>query len=396
MRLLYFIRDPYPSFRSDVLVLFGRQLPALDVHSDIVATRDPAVPLPHPVWPAGLELVSPRTGSALSRAVKGLLADLRALRGASQYDTVLVRDKIVTAALAMLWAPGRVMYWMSFPFPEEDRVRAALPGCGAAKRLALRLRSSISGALLYRFVVPRARHVFVQSDRMLETVAAASGRTGGMSAVPMGIDEERLASAPPVARRRQPGQPMILGYLGALDRVRRIDFLLQVAAELRRVAPDFDFRLRLVGGASQPEEFEWLLGCIQAMNLGPVVETTGLLSAAQAWQALLGVDVGLSAIPRGEVFDVSSPTKAVEYLAAGVPVVVNDIPDQAYLVRNTGAGLCVPMEVAQFADAVLRLRDDYDGFADRALQARPWIRSERGYQGIAQRVAKVMLGKESQ
>ena len=55
---------------------------------------------------------------------------------------------------------------------------------------------------------------------------------------------------------------------------------------------------------------------------------TGWLPQPAALGYAVRAEVGLSPIPRGTLFDVSSPTKLVEYLALGIPGVANDIPDQ--------------------------------------------------------------------
>jgi glycosyltransferase involved in cell wall biosynthesis len=98
-------------------------------------------------------------------------------------------------------------------------------------------------------------------------------------------------------------------------------------------------------------------------------------------------EVGLSPIPRGTLFDVSSPTKLVEYLALGIPGVANDIPDQQRVIEESGAGLCVPMEVDAFAEATLRLLREPGLAAHCAERGPPWVRKHRTYDILARAVA---------
>jgi len=98
--------------------------------------------------------------------------------------------------------------------------------------------------------------------------------------------------------------------------------------------------------------------------------------------------VGLSPIPRGTLFDVSSPTKLVEYLALGIPSAANDIPDQALVIEQSRAGLCVPMEAGAFAGAVLRLLDDPVLSAEFAERGPPYVKSHRTYDILARNVAR--------
>jgi glycosyltransferase involved in cell wall biosynthesis len=98
-------------------------------------------------------------------------------------------------------------------------------------------------------------------------------------------------------------------------------------------------------------------------------------------------EAGLSPIPRGTLFDVSSPTKLVEYLALGIPGVANDIPDQALVIEESGAGLCVPMQADAFADATLRLLSDPALAAACAARGPAWVRAHRTYDILGRDVA---------
>lgn len=388
MKLLYFIRDPYPTTRPDVLALIGRCLAARGIGTDLVATRQGPVTEAPDQWPAGEAFIHAPGRSAPARHAGALRHDLRRLARASAYDALLVRDKILTAALALLWPHGRpVLYWASYPFPEDDRARAAMPGLGRAHRLVLRLRAACSGWLLYRFVIPRARLVFVQSERMAEQFAQRTGRRSGLVPVPMGVDETELPA--PLAALAGPGvdEPLRLVYLGALDRVRRLDFLLEVLDELRRRDAAQPCRLTLVGSAGSPADREWLMQRVHEAGLQDRVSIIDAMPRAQAWALARRCHVGVSAIPRGPVYDVSSPTKTVEYLAIGLPALVNDIADQQSLIEATGAGVCAPMAAGAFADAILAIRRDYPALAARAAAARGWLLAHRGYEGLADTVA---------
>ena len=389
MRLLYFIRDPYPNTRSDVLTLFGRRLHALGIVSDVVANRYGDLADRISVWPSGAEYLHNPSPVPGIRALGNLIHDVRMLSRARQYDAIVVRDKIATAFLAVIFCERRkVFYWMSFPFPEEDLLRSRSNREGILRRCALWLRSRMTALLLYDFVVPRSARVFVQSERMRDVVAARSGRSTGLIPIPMGVDESEIETLPRVRRQRLAGEPFRLMYLGTMDRIRRIDFLLDVIRELSLRDPDCPYRLVLIGGASTISEYEWLNRRVKALSLESSVEMTGPLPRAQALAHASGCHVGISAIPRGEVFDVSSPTKTAEYLALGLPVLVNDIPDQAMLVERTGAGLCRPMEVDSFVNAILEMKQHYDHYAAKAANAGAWVLAARGYDVLSARVAE--------
>jgi glycosyltransferase involved in cell wall biosynthesis len=390
MRLLYFIRDPYPCNRRDVLTLFGERLPLHGIRSEIVASFGEDSTCSYRCWPAGGEHLHQPSRLPGLRALGRLGHQLKVLWAqAGQCDALVVRDETLIALVAMLVAPStRVVYWMSFPMSDSDLARSRSSAETSKRRVLLRWRGRLTGFLLYRLIVPRAAAVFVQSEAMREMVASRSGRSDGLIPVPMGVDEAEIGEPLLTARELLPDEPFRLVYLGSLDRIRRIEFLLEVLQGLILRDPGREYRLVLIGGASTESEYAWLEQAVRERSLEPSVQMTGPLPREAALQRAANCHVGLSAIPRGAVFDVSSPTKMLEYLALGLPVLVNDIPDQeAVLADAKGAGLCRPMEIEQFVDAILEMRARYESFAASALRARDWVRKARGYDVLSAEVA---------
>jgi glycosyltransferase involved in cell wall biosynthesis len=162
--------------------------------------------------------------------------------------------------------------------------------------------------------------------------------------------------------------------------------LLDVAERLRAALPEV--LLVIAGDAPSNDEMAWMRREIATRNLDSHVLLTGWLPQAAALGYAVRAEVGLSPIPRGVLFDVSSPTKLVEYLALGIPSVANDIPDQRLVIDQSRAGLCAPMEVEPFAAAVLRLMNDPGLQAAFAGRGPSWVRSHRTYDILARNVAE--------
>lgn len=397
LRILFLLRDPLPPTRSDVASLFGKYLPRLGVHSDIVGQRSPTAQAL--AWPAGRAVSCGTLRAGLLTQFMLPLFDAWALRRCrGDYDLVQVRDKIRSALLGWLVARLRGVpfaYWLSFPMAEGFAVTAALrQQPGLLLRLADRLRSRLSRQLLYGFVLPRADHIFVQSDAMRDWLSAKGLARERMTSVPMGVDPEefRHIEPEPDMRARLAGR-RALAHLGVLDRARGSDFMLDVLLALKAHEPAVC--LVLAGDAPSAEEAQWIREAIASRGLQDDVLLTGWLPAQQARAWAKCCEVGLSPIPRGELYDVSSPTKTVEYLALGLPAVGNDIPDQEKVLRESGAGLCAPMEVAAFSAAVLRLLREPE-LARRCSAAGPaWVHRERSCSSIAAVVAQAYDGLTS-
>lgn len=389
--IAFIVRDPLPPLRADVLTLFGDEMPRYGVHTELVGQSGGEA---NGAWAAGgMHMV----GSLKSRfaAVLSPLWDLRGLlraRRRGRPDCIQVRDKIASGLLgriaaAVLGVP--FVYWMSFPIVEGFEVRRdeiGSRGKGIAW-LAHALRAAASRFVIYRLVLPGAHHLFVQSEAMAAWLAAKGFDRARMTAVPMGVDAALFdrARVAPVEDARLDGRRVVL-YLGRIAQARRSDFLLEVAQLLKQDVPNL--LLVIAGDAASEDEMAWMRAEIARRGIEDHVLLTGWLPQRTALGYAVRSEVGLSPIPRGTLFDVSSPTKLVEYLALGIPSVANDIPDQQLVIDESGAGLCAPMEAAPFALAVKRLLDDRELAAAFAQRGPAYVRSHRTYAILGRIVAE--------
>jgi len=145
----------------------------------------------------------------------------------------------------------------------------------------------------------------------------------------------------------------------------------------------------IAGDAPSDDEMAWMRREIAARGLDDHVLLTGWLPQRTALGYAVRAEVGLSPIPRGTLYDVSSPTKLVEYLALGIPSVANDIPDQQLVVGESRAGLCVPMEAGAFATATLELLNNRALAEEFALRGPAYVKGHRTYDILGRNVAKV-------
>lgn len=383
MKLLMLLRDPLPPARVDVSVLFDRRLRALGIETDFAGPGDDAAGRCRGrVFDTGPRQ-DPR--SAWRQAVF-------AWRQAPAYGLVIVRDLPIVALWvrwACRWHRRPFVYWMSFPMPLGDRIGGAQHWrTGSRLRGAWAwLRGTFAQQVQDRWVLPQAAHVFVQSEAMRHDLIASLPALARerVSAVPMGVDEAALL--PPAGPAVETD---VIAYLGSLDRVRRLDVLIDALALVRRRRPAA--RLWLIGGAPRAADLEALRRHARACDVEAAVDFAGALPMADAWQRVQRASVGVSAVPPGPLHDVSSPTKVVEYLALGLPVVANDIPDQRALLADCGGGRCVRFEAKAFADAIVALLDDLPAARRDAERARGAVLARRSYRVLGERVALVLRG----
>ena len=398
VRILQLVPEPLPTFRADVATLFGKYLPRHGVQCHLVG-KGSAAPADDQGFASSRRA---GVGARWKAELSFLWLCLRALLGAKRHtcDAVQVRDMVSIGLLALLVARMKglpMMYWLSYLMSEGRIARAQdelarLPAQQLMRRLRARLvlaKGKVERWLLYRVLLPRADHVFVQSEAMARLVARHGVPAGRISAVPMGVDMEAVAltgAAPPT--RPWPGwegRPVV-AYLGTLDRARCLERVLDALVLVRRELPAAS--LLLIGSSPQQADVTRLLDAARERGLADAVQVTGWLPPVQAWEYLLGAQAAISYVPRGALYDVSSPTKLLEYLALGMPCVGNDIPDQEAVLAASGAGWLSASTPQAMAEALLAILRDPQTARERAAAGPAYIEAARSYRVLGEAVAQ--------
>lgn len=391
LKILQFVPEALPTFRADVSVLFGKYLPRHHVLCDVVGKASPEAPdlqgfrsVRRPAYQRS------RVRRELAYLWLSLSALLKAKR--EECDAIQVRDMVPLGWLAMLIARRKGIpfyYWVSY-LMSEGRIERAQEqlrrGAGWRSRLVL-WKGQLEQALLYKVVLQRAQHVFVQSDAMLAVLQAKGIPAERMTAVPMGVDMELLGKSPLVPRRPEDwGAVPLIAYLGTLDKARQLERVIDALAIVRATSPSAC--LLLIGNSPTPHDEVLLLDYARQAGLAEAVRITGWLPSEQAWQLLAAADAAVSYIPRGPLYDVSSPTKLLEYLALGMPAVGNDTPDQVHVLKTSGAGWLTASDPAALAQALNEILGDPAAARVRAATGPAFIEAQRSYRELAAMLAK--------
>ncbi len=397
LHILFFTAEQWPTFRPDVVALFGKYLPRHGITCDLVTEHNinsegkPEIP-----WGGGRAILCKVLRSRTGHYLVKFWHNLRNLisMDANKYDAIQVRDMPVTALLALLVARIKgvhFFYWLSYPQSEGQIDRAKARGLKGGMRFWFPLMQGALGKwLLYRVVLPRADHVFVQSRQMQLDIARQDIPIAKMTPVPMGVDTEAtsLESIQPADDQRLAGKRVVV-YLGTLDRTRQIETLFQMLALVKHQIPNI--LLVLVGDTEDTSHRDWLKLQAAVAGVTDDVLWTGWLPSEQGLRYVRAAEIGLSPIPRGYLLDMGSPTKAIEYMALGLPVVANDNPDQAMALEESGAGICVLLQGDAFAEAVISLLKDPDLMQRMGTKGCEYVVEKRGYDSIARMVAEVYL-----
>jgi glycosyltransferase involved in cell wall biosynthesis len=171
--------------------------------------------------------------------------------------------------------------------------------------------------------------VVFAGGRSLHRSAAAVRRTLPTHLFPSGVECGHYARS---RELRQSHRHPVAGYVGVLDERLDLNLIARLAAEL----PDWD--IQMVGPTTKIDP-----GSLpQTANL----QYLGMQSYDRLPEVMAGFDVALMPFALNEATRSISPTKTLEYLAAGLPVVSTRVPDV----------------VADWGE-VVHLADDGPGFA---------------------------------
>jgi glycosyltransferase involved in cell wall biosynthesis len=173
-------------------------------------------------------------------------------------------------------------------------------------------------------------------------------------------------------------------YVGSITVARGVHEMV----ELGRLLHDLPITVHLVGPADAAAR-----EVLEPAQAAGVVQWHGFLPNDEALALVDGALAGLSLLHDEPNYRHSKPTKVIEYMAHGVPVISTPTPPAVELVDGTGCGIVVPFDDAPaVAIAVRRLHADpveRQAMADRgraaALEQHDWRRDGTAFVDTLQR-----------
>jgi glycosyltransferase involved in cell wall biosynthesis len=358
IRILFLSADRFPPFRPAAKALFAGELPRRGHIVDWLVQADgPAVPAGDLPFHGGTAFVAPMNAGRTSwqRVLRYLQSYANALRMFTllrrrPYAVLQVKDLYFGALLAIVAAKVAgvpLLYWLAFPHAETLLYAGKLK---IARYPWLNIvRGTVQKWLLYRVILPASRHVFVQSEQMRLEIARQGIALEKMTPVPSSVNTAELTPAG-IVQAKPAGERWIV-YLGTLVRERQLDTLVRALPGVLARFPSA--RLVLVGAGELAEDEAQLLSTANSCGVGDRVTITGWLPMSEAWSYARAADVCVSPITPLPIFDVGSPTKLVEYMALGKPVVANHHPEQTPVIQQSGAGVLCHWDADGFAAAIV-------------------------------------------
>lgn len=154
------------------------------------------------------------------------------------------------------------------------------------------------------------------TQRMAKTVRIPSQQLWGTW--PSGVNLDRSVPAQVARRWPLPGEPICLIYIGVLHYERNLMTLSRAVEKAN--AEGMAFVLSLVGDGTERADLEEFADQTEGrIRIVPPVPHE------QVWEVLAQAHAGVLPFPDEEKFQVSSPIKLFEYMAAGLPILATRI-----------------------------------------------------------------------
>lgn len=378
MRLLY-LHQPYSAPRGSVSTRAHAMAAALAAAGHEVtllcggyAGADPGLSGPfrrgrrEGASPEGFRVVQIASGGGNAAPLPARAAGFARFAAAAtpfalgRWDGIIASSTPLTVVLPALAARALrgtpFLFEMRDPWPELPRamtrwLRATGRGRGLPAPLLAAMEPLASAACR------QAAAVVALSEGMAETALARGADPARVAVIPNGCDLDLFG--PQVAPRRAEtarAWEAVAVYAGAHGLANGLDLVLE-AARLLAARGERRLRILLVGeGAEKPR----LLARAAALAL-PNLDFLPPLPKPELARLLAGSQIGLHCLaPVPEFAEWTSPNKAMDYLAAGLPVVAAQGGAMARLLAGPPpAGIATPPgDAASLADALAALAAD--------------------------------------
>jgi glycosyltransferase involved in cell wall biosynthesis len=208
----------------------------------------------------------------------------------------------------------------------------------------------------------------VVSDDLMERARASGAPAARIRKVINGCPIDRIWPGDRRGARATLGLPAdrsILLFIGVGQY--DVDLIVDALRLLRRAHPESALPLTVLIGPNE----EWMRGLARERGVDDAVLATGSLPEAQLIPYLHAADIGLLPFADRPLNRARFPIKIGDYLAAGLPVLTNDVGEMGRIVRAEQVGLATASSSDAYAAGLWQMLSDPGLLAEQRSRARP-------------------------
>ena len=238
------------------------------------------------------------------------------------------------------------------------------------------------------FLMKKSTYLISRTEKFSQFLTENYGIKREIVSIPMGCD---ISSLNKISEERfnflhgkyKLVDCLTLIYFGSLNKLRNIDFIITVVEQV--ALKNKSIKCFIIGGPmSEQLRLEKI---IDEKGLRQYFFLLGEMDRSILFEYIQICDISISPIPPIEEYILSSPTKVIESLALGCPVIVNEeIIDQKEIVQSSNSGFSVPYNVDKFTKVLLNLITNKEQLVQMALYGLQYVSKKRSYNKLAKKI----------
>lgn len=249
-------------------------------------------------------------------------------------------------------------------------------------------------SMLYRFLRLISNGLYKNADHVIAVTPAIRQHieenygcpAERISVVPNGVDLDWFEAARLKYVPSKNGK-FVVSFIGTIGHAHGIDVILRAAESLRANHPEILFRI--VGDGAERENVEAMIDREGVANVEIVPQQPRSSVPALIWDS----DVCLVLLKRSEVFKTVIPTKMLEFMGCGRPVILGVEGQALEILEQAKAGIAIPPEDGEaLAGAVLTLQSNTALARAYGRSGKLYIEKTMSRQSTAFEYERVLLG----
>jgi glycosyltransferase involved in cell wall biosynthesis len=261
-------------------------------------------------------------------------------------------DVVVATSPQLLCAAAGMLLACRFRVPLVMEVRDLWPeslvavGASRTSSPLVQLLEAVAHAL-YR----SAEHIVTVTEAQRAAIVASGIGAQRVTVIPNGVDDSFMAQVDRESSARAAGE-FVVTYIGTLGMAHHLETLLEAAHAMRK---DPAVRFQLVGEGARRAALEEKARALDLRN----VTFIGERPRDEVARWICSSDACLVLLRQTPVFHTVVPSKMLEIMAAGCPMVLGVAGEASTLLERAGAGIAIePENSGQLVAALHRLRAD--------------------------------------
>jgi len=304
---------------------------------------------------------------------------------------IIIRNIIYISYIALIYKyifKIKVIYIRPFP-SEEFNIFSAYRGFSRNKILSL-IKNKIR-LILILFIMKRSDLVIAQSKQFKKYLKTKYNIYKNVISIPMGYSfnwENNNKNKDIIYKKYNINNNYkIICYFGSMDKMRNIEICFEI---FEIILKKIENVILILSGGNNDDIKRLKNNPLYKLNSNKII-FTGMLKREELFDIISISDVTISPIPPIECYKISSPTKVVESIGMGIPVVGNkEIQDQYEVISESGCGICIDYNAKSFANAIIQVIEN--GNKDNYYRkGRDYIKVRRNYSIFAKEIESILI-----